>query len=220
MKQIFVITLLSTLVVNYVVDAGVTGINDLGAKLAFDNGLDRDSLTKKIPPGSSPTTKFHLVDKEFVSKLQVMASRWRAMKPAEALLEIDSLIDYFNKSNMFRYTFDLNSYRIYALRALGRYVEALVGAVKNQKICSETPGCNQDMMAKVISETKRKMLEGGHYATLGVQKSASQDDLKKAYRRSMFLLHPDKNVNLDEKSRDYFKDLMHMVQESYGALSQ
>ncbi|GMA36032.1 DnaJ C-terminal domain-containing protein [Demequina litorisediminis] len=52
------------------------------------------------------------------------------------------------------------------------------------------------------------------YATLGVSKDASQEDVKKAYRRLARDLHPDRNPG-DASSEQRFKD----VGEAYGVLS-
>ncbi|MDE3038460.1 MAG: DnaJ domain-containing protein, partial [Pseudomonadota bacterium] len=46
------------------------------------------------------------------------------------------------------------------------------------------------------------------YEILGVQKSASADDLKKAYRKLAMQHHPDRNPG-DKKAEEKFKELSH-----------
>ena len=51
------------------------------------------------------------------------------------------------------------------------------------------------------------------YATLGVSESASQDDIKKAYRKLAFKYHPDKN----QGSKKY-EDLLKKITLAYSQL--
>ncbi len=53
-----------------------------------------------------------------------------------------------------------------------------------------------------------------YYKTLGVNKTATQDDIKKAFKNLAFKYHPDKNPG-DKKSEDRFKE----VNEAYAVLS-
>lgn len=53
-----------------------------------------------------------------------------------------------------------------------------------------------------------------HYEILGVDKSASQDDIKKAYHALAMRYHPDKNPD-DKASEEKFKE----INESYSTLS-
>ncbi|XP_034717400.1 dnaJ homolog subfamily B member 6b isoform X2 [Etheostoma cragini] len=57
------------------------------------------------------------------------------------------------------------------------------------------------------------MLE--YYQTLGVQKNATQEDIKKAYRKLALRWHPDKNPDNKEEAEKRFKELS----EAYEVLS-
>lgn len=53
-----------------------------------------------------------------------------------------------------------------------------------------------------------------YYATLGVDKSASEQEIKKAYRKLAVKYHPDKNAG-DKKAEERFKE----ISEAYAVLS-
>lgn len=53
-----------------------------------------------------------------------------------------------------------------------------------------------------------------YYKVLGINKNASADDIKKAYKKLAFKYHPDKNPG-DKKAEDHFKE----ISEAYAVLS-
>ena len=53
-----------------------------------------------------------------------------------------------------------------------------------------------------------------YYSTLGVERSASQDEIRKAYRKLARQYHPDRNPG-DKSAEEHFKD----IQEAYAVLS-
>ena len=52
------------------------------------------------------------------------------------------------------------------------------------------------------------------YATLGIQKNATEDEIKKAYRNLAFKYHPDRNPG-DKSAEENFKK----INEAYSVLS-
>lgn len=215
-RHIIIIALLSAAFV--IIQAVIDAKSDPGAKLARELGLDVGITFNSSPKFSTKTgPQSNVADENFRAKLEQMIPKWKS-NPGEALREIDSLMEHFHESNPGKTTYDLHWYKVFSLRALNRYVEAIVEAKTLQRICSSIPGCLPEQAAKLIDQTKSAMNLGGHYAVLGVQPGASRIDIKRAYRKLSLLLHPDKNTHLDEASQNYLKDLLVKVQNSYNVI--
>ena len=54
-----------------------------------------------------------------------------------------------------------------------------------------------------------------YYKILGIQKNASDEDIKKAYRKLAVKWHPDKNPDNKDAAEEKFKE----ISEAYGVLS-
>lgn len=57
-------------------------------------------------------------------------------------------------------------------------------------------------------------MPGDYYAVLGLQKGASADEVKKAYRKMAMKWHPDKNTDKKEEAERRFKQ----IAEAYDVL--
>ena len=53
-----------------------------------------------------------------------------------------------------------------------------------------------------------------YYKTLGVAEDASDEDIRKAFRKLAFQYHPDKNIGHEKEAEEKFKD----INEAYGVL--
>ena len=58
-----------------------------------------------------------------------------------------------------------------------------------------------------------------HFSVLGVKANASEDDVKKAYKRLSIRFHPDKLLNASEDENVYAEAQLERVKKAYEILS-
>jgi DnaJ family protein C protein 7 len=66
-----------------------------------------------------------------------------------------------------------------------------------------------------LKKSKRK----DYYKILGVNKSANEDEIKKAYRKRALVHHPDRHANASEDEKKEHEKKFKEVGEAYGVLS-
>jgi DnaJ-class molecular chaperone len=64
------------------------------------------------------------------------------------------------------------------------------------------------------------MADEDYYSVLGVSKTASEDDIQKAYRKLARKFHPDLHADKDEKERNQAKQKFQKVQQAYDVLGE
>mgnify|MGYP004701376453 CR=1 FL=1 len=58
-----------------------------------------------------------------------------------------------------------------------------------------------------------------YFRVLGVKANASEDEIKKAYKRLANKYHPDKLMALSDDEKEHAAQQLHRVQEAYDVLS-
>jgi len=99
-----------------------------------------------------------------------------------------------------------------ALGLSGDWEEAVRELKGVQEASSSEPGIAQEIRSAELELKKSKRKD--YYKILGVEKDASESDIKKAYRKLAIVHHPDKNPD-DETAEARFKD----IAEAYETLS-
>lgn len=71
----------------------------------------------------------------------------------------------------------------------------------------------------VCLESTNKMRGESYYDILGVKEDATQDEIKKAYRKLSLKHHPDKHVNDSDEDKKYHEEQFKKIAEAYDTLS-
>ena len=66
-----------------------------------------------------------------------------------------------------------------------------------------------------MAENKRD-----YYEVLGVNKNATDDELKKAYRKMAMQYHPDRQINASETEQKWAAEKFRAVQKAYEHIKQ
>ncbi|XP_045511069.1 dnaJ homolog subfamily C member 7 [Colias croceus] len=99
---------------------------------------------------------------------------------------------------------------------LGEYEEAVKDYEKLYKIDKSKENKQLLHEAKIaLKKSKRK----DYYKILGVEKTASEDDIKKAYRKRALVHHPDRHAGATDTERREQEKRFKEVGEAYGILS-
>lgn len=239
-RKIIFFTIGIALIANYNIK-DVKGITDPSGRTSYARGSfhryyasERPKTHEKLPqkpyeppraysaPEKAPVKPYETVRTdslpESISNLGELVKRWK-MNPDGALKEIDSTIEKFTELNRIRPLLDLYEQKTFALMRVNRIIESLIEAKKCEKVCGQIPGCHkEDISIKLIKQIEISMAKVGPHAVLGVGPDAKLAEIKKAYKRLMLLLHPDKNPNVDQESQEHLKHLLFMVSEAYNAL--
>lgn len=101
--------------------------------------------------------------------------------------------------------------RAKALGESGNWDEAVRAYKSVQEANPEEPGIAKDIKNAEMELKKSKRKD--YYALLGVEKDASETDIKKAYRKKAVIFHPDKNPG-NAEAEEKFKD----IQEAHETL--
>eukprot|EP01059_Diplonema_ambulator_P019364 TRINITY_DN3253_c0_g2_i1.p3 TRINITY_DN3253_c0_g2~~TRINITY_DN3253_c0_g2_i1.p3 ORF type:complete len:532 (+),score=151.46 TRINITY_DN3253_c0_g2_i1:2243-3838(+) len=96
--------------------------------------------------------------------------------------------------------------------------DEMMRAVKDYEAAFEL---NPDPQTRSRIDTLRKMKprRKDYYGILGVSKTATETDIKKAYRQLALAYHPDKIALASEDEKERMKDLFQDIQEAYSILS-
>ncbi|KAJ3342526.1 DnaJ sub C member 7 [Gonapodya sp. JEL0774] len=94
-------------------------------------------------------------------------------------------------------------------------------AVRDYTLCEGIKGKDADI-ARALRNAKAEAKQASkkdYYKILGVDKSASEEELKKAYRKMALKYHPDKNASLSEEEKIQAEKQFKDVSEAYNILT-
>jgi DnaJ-class molecular chaperone len=87
------------------------------------------------------------------------------------------------------------------------------------KVQELDPNANLKEKIQDAKKKERQAKKKDYYAILGVSKSASEDEIKKAYKKLALKYHPDRNRNKTEAEQEEAKRKFKDVAEAHGVLT-
>lgn len=99
---------------------------------------------------------------------------------------------------------------------LGEYEEAVRDY---EKVCKLNKSREHKKLLQDAKLALKKSKRKDYYKILGVDKNASDADIKKAYRKQALLLHPDRHANETEDKKKEQEKKFKELGEAYGILS-
>lgn len=100
---------------------------------------------------------------------------------------------------------------------LERYQEAIAELSKVKEFAPQTPGLKERLRSAQLELKKSK--RKNYYKILGVEKSADEGEIKKAYRRKAIEWHPDKHNTKSEEEVKNAEAMFKDIGEAYAILS-
>jgi len=94
-------------------------------------------------------------------------------------------------------------------------------AVRDYELANKMDRGNRDVV-QLLQQAKlelKKSKRKDYYKILGVSKDASEDEVKKAYRKRALVHHPDRHASASEEERQEHEKKFKEIGEAYGVLS-
>ena len=88
-----------------------------------------------------------------------------------------------------------------------------------ESVCQKEPSAENKAALREAKRLQKLAKRKDYYKILGVNKSASADDVKKAYRKNALLHHPDRHSDADDTVKRKEEQIFKEVSEAYSVLS-
>lgn len=88
-----------------------------------------------------------------------------------------------------------------------------------EKVCKVDKSRENKKLLQDAKQALKKSKRKDYYKILGIEKNASEDEIKKAYRKRALVHHPDRHANATDSERKEQEKKFKEVGEAYGILS-